>query len=71
MSGRASTTFLLHLADRMISRHDFRSPMGVAGVGSAVYGNSGISFGQPHWGRMTIKPASRSPSTRCSVQTLA
>jgi hypothetical protein len=33
----------------MISRQDFRSPMGVAGVGSAVYGNSGISFGQPHW----------------------
>jgi len=32
------------LAHRRISRHDFRSPIGVAGVGKAVYGNSGISF---------------------------
>jgi hypothetical protein len=32
---------------RRISRHDFRSPIGVAGVGKAVYGNSGISFGEP------------------------
>jgi hypothetical protein len=43
----ASTTFLLHQPQRRISRHDFRSPIGVAGVGRAVYGNSGISLGQP------------------------
>jgi hypothetical protein len=51
ISTRARTTFLLHLAQRRISRHDFRSPIGVAGVGRAVYGNSGISFGQPQWRR--------------------
>jgi hypothetical protein len=35
----------------MISRHDFRSPIGVTGVGRAVYGNSGISFGEPQRSR--------------------
>jgi hypothetical protein len=49
MSVRARTTFLLHRSHLRISRHDFRSPIGVTGVGRAVYGNSGISFGQSHW----------------------
>ena len=48
MSGRASMTLLLHLAQCRTNRQDFRSPIGVAGVGRAVYGNSGMSFGQPH-----------------------
>ena len=44
-----STTFLLHRAHWTIRRHDFRSPIGVVGVGNAVYGSSGISFGKPQW----------------------
>jgi hypothetical protein len=49
MSTRASTTFLLHLPQWSTKRQDFRSPIGVAGVGRVVYGNSGISFGEPRW----------------------
>jgi hypothetical protein len=57
---RATTTFLLHLAHRRISRHDFRSPIGVAGVGKAVYGNSGISIGEAQRRRSDYRQASQS-----------
>jgi hypothetical protein len=60
MSVRVSTTFLLHLAHRRIRRHDLKSPIGVAGVGIAVYGNSGISFGEPQWSRPDYGQASQS-----------
>jgi hypothetical protein len=43
---QGKTTFLLHLAHRRISRYDVRSLIGVAGVGRAMYGNSGISVGE-------------------------
>jgi hypothetical protein len=43
-----------------ISRHDFRSPIGVAGVGKAVYGNSGISFGDPQRSRPDYGQANQS-----------
>ena len=60
MSVRASTTFLLHLVHRRISRHDLRSPIGIAGVGRAVYGNSGMSFGESQRSRPDYGQASQS-----------
>jgi hypothetical protein len=62
----ANTTFLSHRAHRRTSRHDFSSPIGVAGVGGAVQGNSGIHVaGRGDSGRITAGPANRALCTGC------
>jgi hypothetical protein len=44
----------------MMSLHDFRSPIGVTGVGTAVYGNLGISFCESQGSRPDYGQASQS-----------
>ena len=66
---RASTTFLLHRAHRTISRHDFRSLSGSRASAGPCRAYHSVS--RDGAGRITSRPASRSPSIRCSAQMLA